>query len=309
MPGKIVFHFQVILIAIFFVNVSFAQSGEKSLSDLNGPYFGQKPPGTTPEIFAPGIISDAGYRLHGSPTFSFDGKEVYWVVVPPKILFSREENGIWHDPEELSFPGFRSVQAPFLSFDGNRLYFQAGSDQGLGSADIWYSEKTDKNWSQPVNLGLPVNSDKLDSQPSLSRNGTLYFTRYMEDSGFSRGVFYSEFINNRFARPSALPAFINTQYIDYTPFISHDEQFLLFSSSRPTLKESDLKLYVCFKDDRNEWAEPINLSERLGLTRRAKFPSISRDEKYLFYSSGNNIFWVDAGILCDIELKKSEIHK
>jgi hypothetical protein len=51
-------------------------------------YFGQKPPGMGPEIFAPNIIS-GNYNLHGFPTFSPDGKEIYWPVIPPQIMYMK----------------------------------------------------------------------------------------------------------------------------------------------------------------------------------------------------------------------------
>jgi hypothetical protein len=41
------------------------------------PYLGQTPPGITPEIFAPGIISTK-YRVYANVTFNPEVKEVYW---------------------------------------------------------------------------------------------------------------------------------------------------------------------------------------------------------------------------------------
>jgi hypothetical protein len=45
---------------------------------LEGSYLGQKPPGTTPEVFAPGIISVQENFEHSAAVFSPDGSEVYW---------------------------------------------------------------------------------------------------------------------------------------------------------------------------------------------------------------------------------------
>ncbi|MFX1513426.1 MAG: hypothetical protein ACFFCQ_12635, partial [Promethearchaeota archaeon] len=46
-------------------------------SVLYGEYLGLTPPKITPEIFAPGIIS-THHHEHSFPTFSPDGREVYW---------------------------------------------------------------------------------------------------------------------------------------------------------------------------------------------------------------------------------------
>jgi hypothetical protein len=64
---------------------------EKNSPVREGPYLGQKPPGMSPEVFAPGIISSEK-GVHSSPVFSPDGqylfycgfKNVFWVSA--KIL-------------------------------------------------------------------------------------------------------------------------------------------------------------------------------------------------------------------------------
>ena len=43
---------------------------------LKGPYLGQKPPGMTPEVFAPGIISTE-HKEHSTLAFSPDGTEIF----------------------------------------------------------------------------------------------------------------------------------------------------------------------------------------------------------------------------------------
>lgn len=69
---------------------------------LKDPYLGQKPPGMTPEVFAPGIIATC-YHEHSSPAFSPDGKEVYWSVFfnfygPQVIVMMTSENDLWKAP-------------------------------------------------------------------------------------------------------------------------------------------------------------------------------------------------------------------
>ena len=59
---------------------------EKGASDtheeyvtITDEYLGQKKPGSTPELFAPGILMNT-HRPHGGITFSPDGKEIYWTA-------------------------------------------------------------------------------------------------------------------------------------------------------------------------------------------------------------------------------------
>ncbi len=51
---------------------------QKDFPVLKGPYLGQKPPGKTPELFAPDIISVDENFEHSAAVFSPDGKEVFW---------------------------------------------------------------------------------------------------------------------------------------------------------------------------------------------------------------------------------------
>ena len=67
-------------------------------SDL---YLGQKPPGTSPEVFSPGIIS-ANEKNHSCVAISSDGREAYWSlfftisgVRQERIWTSILEEGVW----------------------------------------------------------------------------------------------------------------------------------------------------------------------------------------------------------------------
>ncbi|MCK4595809.1 PD40 domain-containing protein, partial [candidate division WOR-3 bacterium] len=63
-----------------------------------------------------------------------------------------------------------------ISSDGNSLYFASFRTGGLGSADIWISEKDAGIWQGPVNLGDSINSSGLDFTPHISSDGNhLYF--------------------------------------------------------------------------------------------------------------------------------------
>jgi hypothetical protein len=53
---------------------------------------------------------------------------------------------------------------PHLSADGNALWFTSSRAGGSGGKDIWFSEKSSGNWSEPVNMGAPFNSADDDDQ-------------------------------------------------------------------------------------------------------------------------------------------------
>jgi len=96
---------------ILIIGISQAQEKISDFPVLKGPYIGQKPPGTIPEIFAPGIISTRHYE--NSITFSPDGNEIFYAMASPAagrgnlfvILFTKKENNLWTRPRVAPFSG------------------------------------------------------------------------------------------------------------------------------------------------------------------------------------------------------------
>jgi hypothetical protein len=276
--------------------VASAEPNLDTLSIPALPFFGQSPPDTVPALFAPGMISDAGYRLHGTPSFSPNGDEVFWPVVPPKLMHSVLTGSGWSSPEEVTF-GVRGIGSPSFTLDGKRLYFQGIHSDGFGSVDLWYVEKTDTGWSSPHNAGSPPNSESLETQPSLSLAGDLIYTGKLDGSGMDRGIYYCRHAEGKYDDAVLLDSTVNSSAIDYTPFLSRDGTYLLFSSSRPGVNESDLKLYISFRDSEGAWSEPKDLSQALHIEGSARFPQTTCDSKFLFFLSDGRVYWVSTANL------------
>jgi len=101
-------------------------SAPATAAPSGGPYLGQEPPGTTAEVFAPGVVSRPD-SIEYSGTFSPDGTEYYFYRVQKdsssKILFSRVLNGEWTAPEPLAVTSGHDAFEPHLTLDNKRLYF------------------------------------------------------------------------------------------------------------------------------------------------------------------------------------------
>jgi len=65
-----------------------------------------------------------------------------------------------------------------LSADGQYIFYTACNRPGAkGSCDLYLSKLDGNSWSEPINLGAPVNTASWESQPSLSFDGkVLYFS-------------------------------------------------------------------------------------------------------------------------------------
>ncbi|MCP4723661.1 MAG: hypothetical protein GY863_01420 [bacterium] len=294
-----------------------------TLPVLKGPYLGQKPPGTKPEIFAPGIIStDFTER---SSWFSGDGNTFVfsrWGGNQTGIFIMEQKNGIWSKPSR--FPHMDpEYDGDFLfSPDGNKLVFssqrplQEGGSK-LENCHIYIMEKTEDGWQKPVRLGSDVNSGMHDSYPCLTADYTLYFFS-RRDGGFGKADTYrAKFINGKYTGIENVGKPVNTGYHDLDAFVSPDERYMIICSDRPGGYGKE-DLYISFKQQGGLWTEPVNMGENFNSPGAEWIPYVTPDGKYFFFTSnkkfdlpkeiknnienlpGNgrrNIFWADAGVI------------
>ncbi len=272
------------------------QKDESKFHQLKGPYLGQTHPGKIPELFAPGTISTM-YHEHSSPTFSPDGKEVFWLTYPPgnyiyrypgRILYMKSVNDIWTAPEYASFTSGLECGEAFFSYDGRKVFFSAEKQittkdgKLTKDQDIFITEKTSSGWSAPVNIGEPVATNRIEYQPTVTENLSLYYMGYLEGVGNNYGIFRSKYIDDKYTEPEALPGSINSSAVDWTPFIARDESYLLWSSTRKG-GYGNGDLYVSFRRNDDTWTEAINLGPTINERFNERYPSVSPDGKYLFY--------------------------
>ena len=67
--------------------------------------------------------------------------------------------------------------APFIHPDGMTLFFSSKGHSSIGGFDVMYSKITDLAWSEPKNMGLPLNSPEDDCYFVLNAKGNVgYFS-------------------------------------------------------------------------------------------------------------------------------------
>lgn len=267
-------------------------------------YLAQDRPEERPRIFAPDIISGRGL-VHSCPAISKDGKQILWMTLPPTVMEVHYDHGNWSDP--APYAPLKDIAALRPGFGPkNILYFSSAQlPDGFGSLDIWrLNSKGDI-----VNVGSPVNTRFIETAQSFDGHGDIYYTSHIQGKRWDRGIVVSKFRNGAYQAPQPLPGMINVpdpETIDYLPFIAPDGSFLLFCSNRHDPENESCRIYVSFSDERKQWGEPLNLSEFLFFDRDSRDPLISPDGKYLFFSSGENMYWVKATVIDKIRKLKYE---
>lgn len=289
--------------------IIFAKSMDKRLfragvdfHALSGPYLGQAPPEGTPLRFATGVVSTARLE-HSAPAFSPDGSEAFWSSPPAGIMTMRRTDDGWTAPRVASFSA-PHADGPVFSLDGRRLYFRSKRPRPgqtamvEGPGDIWYVKKQGEIWSEPVCVCLTAQFPELKyaAGPSFTRSGTMYF-----ESG--TGLSVTRLVDGRYTQPERLPPSINMpDRLNWTSFAAPDESYLIFSSNRRAPKEDAGDLYITYRGADGAWTDPVALPEPVNTGRQERFPAVSPDEKYLFFtrptpSGSQDVFWVKADVI------------
>jgi len=276
--------------------VSFGQSAPQDFPLLKGPYMGQTPPGPSPQLFLRTLLD----RSHSSPVFTPDGNQVFWSA-DDIIHFMEQTDGVWTRPRHLKLIEDSELEdVPFLSADGNRLYFVAGfrGPDNPERRGIWYVDRSGRGWSAAKSVGPNINRLYGHWQFSVSARGTIYFPARVKDSEEGR-IMASQRVNGQYEK--AEPVFENLR--TGCPFIAPDESYLVFASGYESDAFWKTQLYISFRSKNGSWTAPVNLSRKLGLTTTGQLcPIVSPDGKYLFFISG--VHWVEAKIIEELRPKE-----
>jgi hypothetical protein len=284
-------------------------------------YFGQTPAGTTSVPFAPGIVSTEANE-HSSLAFAPDGSAVLWAVMDRqyrgRLLEMKFSNGQWSEPATPSFADtIADYYAPSFSPDGKTLLFSSrrkvpGYREGRGNR-IWSVEKTTSGWGAPVPFDTTVSKGEEFSH-SIARSGTLYFSSAAGSVGTSLNILASTNDDGRRWEPLLLPYNINTPGYEDGPFISPDEDYLIFESTRPDGVQGSHDLYISFRTGDGEWGMPVNMGPSVNSGAMERFPRVTPDGKYLVFASnrdqsasraGFDFYWIDAKVIDDLKQKSS----
>ena len=113
----------------------------------------------------PQLLNVNGPNWESQPCLSLDGKELFFASRrngnADLYHCFRDDDGNWSEPENLGSVINTSgmEMAPFIHPDGKTLYFSSNTHVGMGGFDLFMSRRNEEGeWSEPVNLGYPINT-------------------------------------------------------------------------------------------------------------------------------------------------------
>jgi len=289
--------------AVYLTLIIICTFSSLSLQAQQDIYIDTNLPGKKGQKFASGLVSNDNRHEFGS-VFSPDGKEFFFAYVERgknTILAMYYEDGKWSQPDTVLTDDVYGFNDPFLSTDGDRLYYisnyQAESGSTRSDIDIWYSERQadGRSWGPPVNAGPNINSEKNEYYMSFNQNGSMYFSTnaYTERSG-DFDIYKSDFENGSFQPAQKLGPGVNTGAYEADVFVAPDESYLVFASTRRSgLGMGDL--YISFNEN-GKWTKAKNLGSAINTSSHELCPFVTYDGKYLFYTSNGDIYWVSTEV-------------
>ncbi len=291
--------FSLIVLTIFLNSCNSKNSDSKDNDSITlAPrYLGQKTPGLTPELFAPGIISTDNWEIDG--VFTPDFKEFYFIrevgekeeEKAMKFMVYQYKDNKWRD----SIISARLGQ-PTISPDGKIMYLGKKFKERMENGD----------WSDLKNLNPLLDSIHI-MQLSSSTNGTYVF------DAMGEGVLrYSRIINGIREEPVLFEEQINSGTANAHPFIAPDESYILWDG-RKEGGYGNADIYVSFRQKDGSWGNAINLGDKINTAVSENGARVTPDGKYLFFNRNVgkvkptdkyddvNMFWVDAKIIQNLK--------
>lgn len=286
--------------------MSIQACANETFPKLQGPWLGQKPPGSTPEIFAPGLVSLEG-RYEFGISFSPDLHELYFTALHkgedsnPEIYYSKIENGHWIKPRKANFSNGKLVYEllPHVSLSQNRLYFSGRLTQSKDSSGIWYVTRKQGGWSKARKLDVTPEKGRL-SDFNQGKGGDVIFTNMPQ-----RKMYTAKSINGQISelRPLEIEFGLHG-------FMSPEQDYLLVNARNQRGDNSkDSDLYVYFKKQDGSWSKPVNLGEQINTSYSETVARVSPDGQYLFFGRYNepdrmsNIYWVSTDVIYSLKNK------
>ncbi|PCJ51710.1 MAG: hypothetical protein COA70_13755 [Planctomycetota bacterium] len=243
---------------------------------------------TQAEVFCPEQISDGMFQRDAA--LSSDGTLFLYTLQAgrsSRIMFSENRLKEWGEPTPVSFGGtWRDLEPAFLP-GTHQLYFASHRplpDETLsGDANLWRTEWKDGVWAEPVPLN-EINTEGDEYYPSLSSDGTLYFTSKREAATAGENIWMAKATGDGFAMPVALEGGVNTDQDEFNAAINPQGDLLIFGSVRKDGPGGG-DLYFSRRNADDAWSEAHLLGIEINTERLDFSPFFDPSGDVLWFTS------------------------
>jgi len=235
------------------------------------------------EFTPPGTLIHRG-------VFSPDLNEYYYTISDKQfeqfdVYVVKKVVAKWSAPQKAFFNSKYSEHGMSFSPDGNSLYFSSTRPTNIDGVSatwhIWKSERIGEEWSTPTFVDIPNLRTKLVSHPTIASSGSIYF--HSSNLDYSEmDLYHTEQVNGRFQPAKRIPIPTNKQFGKCTPYVSPNEELLIFASIG-----DQLDLMISHREGKGKWGAARKLNKKINTSGQGN-PYLTPDNRYLFFTTGNN---------------------
>jgi hypothetical protein len=159
-----------------------------------------------------------------------------------RIYQARLKGKRWVDikPVNIGVSGCNDMH-PSLSADGKNLFFISDRPGGYGGNDVWKSIlSVTGTWTEPVNPGPAINTDKDEVYPFISGDSLLFFSSEGHTGMGGLDIFAAGIRNNKFENPVNIGAPFNSTCDDFGIILTDKGSGGYFCSDRIHERKDDI---------------------------------------------------------------------
>jgi outer membrane protein OmpA-like peptidoglycan-associated protein len=219
------------------------------------------------------------------------------------LFYVKFRDSAYGDPQPFPYPintpGNEGTQS--LRQDGRVMFFTACSRPDTkGGCDLYYCIKTGDHWSDPVNLGNPVNTRYWESTPFLAQDDRhLFFSSNRPGGSGGMDIWVTTLQPDRsWSAPKNLGPAINTPLDEMSPLLLVDGKTFFFASNgHPGMGGFDL--FHCDLSNPASPSVPVNLGFGINTFRDEDGLTVNADNNLGLFASnrdsaaGKDIYQVD----------------
>lgn len=257
-------------------------------------------------IFAEGVVSTKENSEYGI-TFINDNLLLFTRSKKlPEIFYSKRIDKKWTYPQRAEFNSPYGEEYPFYSKKFGRVYFASkrpipGSDTPQLKNDLWFVEVNANNsFTSPQHIGGALSTPGIESGPSVSDDGTLFFHSNRNGSPGLNGIdlFFCKPMKKKYASVYRLPV-SSLGAVDGEAYIDPKKRFVIFMSNGNGSKGQG-DLFISYRK-KEKWLAPISLGPLVNTSAWEGNPSLSPSKDYLFFSRDvngqNDIYFIPVKLL------------
>ncbi|MFO0323220.1 MAG: hypothetical protein ACK504_12435 [Bacteroidota bacterium] len=229
--------------------------------------------------------------------------DVYGTFYEDVYVSEKTENDKWGTPQNIGSPINTNTHdaCVAISFDGNQMMVYRTSEDLL-SGDLYIVNAKPTGWSDPVKLGVEINTPYIETSACFSSDEDIIYFSSNKPGGFGGKDLYriKKLPNGKWSLPQNLGPTINTERDEDAPYLNSDGITLYFSSKgHNTMGEYDV-FKSTLNSETNLFSEPENLGYPVNSVNNDIFFILNYNGTHGYYSSikddtfgGNDLYEID----------------